>query len=241
MDNRQAEATPAGDASGYRLTLELSHPDCWMLEATTETDARLLVNAVYLVEGNVKAHVVAHATATETIDDLVAVTRASEHTFAVTELHSRHDFGSVSVPAKQAMRGLLVQYDPDDSIHDALVSRGFMPQEPIRIREGDEYWTVAVDESRERVQAKLDAVRQAKDAAITVQQISARDRATAAGIDTRHLSNRQREVFELARSRGYYDWPREVSASDLAEELDVSKATLLEHLRKAESKLLDPQ
>jgi len=51
------------------------------------------------------------------------------------------------------------------------------------------------------------------------------------------LSERQREVFKLARRRGYYEWPREVSATELAEELDVSKATALEHLRKAEAKI----
>ncbi|MEA5386430.1 helix-turn-helix domain-containing protein [Haloarculaceae archaeon H-GB11] len=159
----------------------------------------------------------------------------------MTELHSRHEFGSVSVPVKQATRGLLVQYDPEDSIHDALVSRGLMPQEPIRIRDGTEYWTVAVDEPRDALQSKLDDVRQAKAAEISVQQISARDNESKADLDTRHLSNRQREVFELARSRGYYEWPREVSASDLADELDISKATLLEHLRTAESKLLGPE
>ena len=55
---------------------------------------------------------------------------------------------------------------------------------------------------------------------------------------TDDLSERQREVYDLARAEGYYSWPRETSAGDLAAELDVSKATLLEHLRKAESKLL---
>ncbi|SEM06288.1 HTH DNA binding domain-containing protein [Haloferax larsenii] len=52
------------------------------------------------------------------------------------------------------------------------------------------------------------------------------------------LSDRQREVFELARERGYYAIPREVSGSDLADELGISKTTLHEHLRKVEAKLL---
>jgi len=46
--------------------------------------------------------------------------------------------------------------------------------------------------------------------------------------------------FELARERAYYDTPRRVSGSDLADELELSKATLHEHLRKVESKLLGP-
>jgi predicted DNA binding protein len=61
-----------------------------------------------------------------------------------------------------------------------------------------------------------------------------------ADADLPALSARQREVFELARARGYYEWPRAVSATDLAEEVGVAKATVLEHLRKAEAKLLGP-
>jgi len=54
------------------------------------------------------------------------------------------------------------------------------------------------------------------------------------------LTTTQREVYEHAREAGYYEWPREASTRELAADLDVSKTTLLEHLRKAESKLLDP-
>ena len=52
------------------------------------------------------------------------------------------------------------------------------------------------------------------------------------------LSPRQREVFQLAQSRGYYEYPRKVTAQELADEMDITKSTLLEHLRKAEQKLM---
>jgi hypothetical protein len=48
-------------------------------------------------------------------------------------------------------------------------------------------------------------------------------------------------VFDLARKEGYYEWPRGTSTRELAELSGVSKTTLLEHLRKAEAKLLNPQ
>ncbi len=52
------------------------------------------------------------------------------------------------------------------------------------------------------------------------------------------LTDRQLEVVEFALDRGYYDWPRERAGDELADELDISRPTFLEHLRKAERKLL---
>jgi len=53
------------------------------------------------------------------------------------------------------------------------------------------------------------------------------------------LTTQQRKVVHRALERGYFDWPRQVKSEDLAAELGISKATLLEHLRKAERKLLE--
>ncbi len=52
------------------------------------------------------------------------------------------------------------------------------------------------------------------------------------------LTDRQRYVASEALARGYYDWPRGINNGDLADELGISRATLHEHLRKAERKLL---
>jgi predicted DNA binding protein len=52
------------------------------------------------------------------------------------------------------------------------------------------------------------------------------------------LTDRQRYVASEALARGYYDWPRGINNGDLADELGISRATLHEHLRKAERTLL---
>ncbi|WP_129116939.1 helix-turn-helix domain-containing protein [Halegenticoccus tardaugens] len=52
------------------------------------------------------------------------------------------------------------------------------------------------------------------------------------------LSARQAEVLSLALEAGYYDWPRRTDAQTLAGRLGICHSTLLEHLRKAEKKLL---
>lgn len=53
-----------------------------------------------------------------------------------------------------------------------------------------------------------------------------------------NLTDRQYEVIELALGRGYFEWPRRTDSDALASELGISRPTLLEHLRKAQSKLL---
>lgn len=52
------------------------------------------------------------------------------------------------------------------------------------------------------------------------------------------LTERQREVLEVAHRHGYYEWPRESTGEDVAKSLDISAPTLTEHLRRAEAKLV---
>ncbi|WP_089820894.1 helix-turn-helix domain-containing protein [Halogranum amylolyticum] len=222
---------------GVRVSLDIWHPDCWTLEVTDATDAGLLGHGVHAIDGVATGRFTAYADTTEALDDLVAAIRDSPLTESVWETDDGHGHGDSGVVPGAASRGIVVRYDLDKSINDALVSRGFIPDEPVRMQGGREYWTVLVQGSRRTVHDRLEEIREEMDADIRVELITAPQ--SGSGIfRTDDLSERQREVLDLARRRDYYQWPREVSAGDLADELGISKATLLEHLRKAESKLL---
>ena len=52
------------------------------------------------------------------------------------------------------------------------------------------------------------------------------------------LTSKQRRVLLTAYGLGYYDIPRRTSSEELARDLKVDTSTLLEHLRKAEKKIL---
>lgn len=52
------------------------------------------------------------------------------------------------------------------------------------------------------------------------------------------LTDRQQEILLTALEMGYYEQPRRATYEDLAEELDCTKTTVGEHLRKAEEKVL---
>ena len=49
------------------------------------------------------------------------------------------------------------------------------------------------------------------------------------------LTEKQREVLELAVRRGYYDDNSEVTLKQLADELGIARSTIGEHLKRAES------
>jgi predicted DNA binding protein len=53
------------------------------------------------------------------------------------------------------------------------------------------------------------------------------------------LTEKQRQVLLAAHKFGYYDVPRKVSSEQLAQKLGIGDSTLVEHLRKAEKRLID--
>ena len=53
------------------------------------------------------------------------------------------------------------------------------------------------------------------------------------------LTPRQRDAIYLAKELGYYEWPRKVNAEKIAKHMNITKSTLIEHLRKAENSLIN--
>jgi PAS domain S-box-containing protein len=56
---------------------------------------------------------------------------------------------------------------------------------------------------------------------------------------TESLTDRQRDTLRTAYASGFFDSPRQVSGDDLAEVMDITRATFHQHLRAAERKMLD--
>lgn len=53
------------------------------------------------------------------------------------------------------------------------------------------------------------------------------------------LTESQEEALEVAYRSGYFDWPRENTAEEVADTLDISSPTFHYHLRRAESALVE--
>jgi hypothetical protein len=234
-------------AGGTRLTLELWHPDCWAIEATGRTEGGVLAHAIYdtdrqPAEGAVNGLFTAFGDSNEAVEELLDAVRESDRSGELLELQERFDRSGGQAPGN-VVREFFLEYDPDDMVCPTLLDQGFFHSAPVRIEGGREYWQVYFAGDRSEIEAALDGVRADAEAEVTVSSITSGDgrgRMSEREQRLESLTPAQREVFEHARNEGYYEWPRKTSTRELAEDLGRSKTTMLEHLRKAESKLLDP-
>ncbi|MCU4751346.1 helix-turn-helix domain-containing protein [Halobacteria archaeon AArc-curdl1] len=227
-----------------RLTLEIWHPDCWTLEVTEDAETGLIAHTVSNgTDGRVKGHFTAYGESTAAVESLVDATRRSPLTSSVSEMQRRYEFEHHGLTSGYTTKELFVEYDPSNTISDGLLSQGFIQDAPVRVRNGLEYWSVFVEQAdRDELHDRLDVIREEYDADISVTKIYSHETRTQdvpRRVDA--LSERQREIYELACEQGYYTWPRECTTRELADAAGIAKTTLLEHLRKAEAKLLNPK
>jgi hypothetical protein len=52
------------------------------------------------------------------------------------------------------------------------------------------------------------------------------------------LTEKQREVILVAKKLGYYSYPRKINSETLAKKIGLGRATVVEHLRKAENRVM---
>ena len=105
---------------------------------------------------------------------------------------------------------------------------GVIPQSPFEVRDGWVDWTIecSAEKSRELVQLL-------RDGGVPYRVVSTRS------TGSRMLTPRQRLIFDSALNEGYWDTPRRITLSALAELLGLSKSTLSVHLHKIEGVVLN--
>jgi predicted DNA binding protein len=52
------------------------------------------------------------------------------------------------------------------------------------------------------------------------------------------LTDKQREILIVAKKNGYYNYPRKINSKELSDKIGLSKPTVVQHLRKAEVRLV---
>ena len=105
---------------------------------------------------------------------------------------------------------------------------GVIPQSPFEVRDGWVDWTIecSAEKSRELVQLL-------REREVPYRIVSTRT------TGSRMLTPKQRLIFDSALNEGYWDTPRRITLSDLAELLGLSKSTISVHLHKIEGVVLN--
>ena len=107
-----------------------------------------------------------------------------------------------------------------------LLKVGVIPQTPFEVRDGWVEWTISC--AREKVRDLLSSF---DNEEIPHRLVSTR------GLSNRLLTPRQRFVFDTAMQEGYYDVPRRITLTQLADVLAVAKSTLSAQLQRIESSI----
>lgn len=227
-----------------QLSLELWHPNCWTSEVNHETGAGVFGHGSVLNNERAFERCTIFGDSPSHVNDAISVAKGSSRIQSVREIGEAPSRSHVhnSAVGKFA-QDVFIEYTFAEGIGPAFFTRGFALNGLSKMAGETEIWPLLATKDRQTLHRILDEIRDRHDADITVKQISPVDQENKTVTFSDQLDSltpRQREAFETARENGYYTWPRETSIKELANELGVSKPTFLEHLRNAESQLLDP-
>ncbi|WP_224450593.1 bacterio-opsin activator domain-containing protein [Haloprofundus salilacus] len=160
----------------------------------------------------------------------------------ILDLTASYDTLEVSLLREYEDGGLFEFVASGDCPAYTLAELGALPREVIAV-DGEGRIVAEISHSHESsaiIERFLDENPDAK-------LVSKRERDSFSPIFTRSafqqvlhskLTDRQREVLQAAYNAGYYDWPREATGKDVAEDLGITSATFSEHIHTAERKLL---
>jgi len=108
-----------------------------------------------------------------------------------------------------------------------LIDVGVIPHTPFEVRDGWVDWTIECSQNDVR-----ELIHSFKQQSIPHRLVSTRS------VTTRLLTPRQRQVFDIAIREGFYDIPRRLSLTELANLLGVAKSTLSVQLQRVESTIV---
>ncbi|EMA59863.1 bacterio-opsin activator domain-containing protein [Halorubrum lipolyticum] len=137
-------------------------------------------------------------------------------------------------------------YRTDDGVHCGIVAESPVPETRL-VDAGVSLSETVVVGGRARLSAVLggeatvqqcvDALSELCDEGSVTTLWTTDESATSETEAIEALTDRQRQVLELAVEAGYFERPRHNNTGELADALDISRATFTQHLRAAQRKL----
>lgn len=157
-------------------------------------------------------------------------------TVDILETYERNDRSRTA--ATLFLRGNLSKFSPLQT----LMYEGFLPLGPTKLENGRECFDLLL-EDRDELSNAIEILREFGE--VHIERISQefRREITPSSAEWQELlssiPNRQRQLLNLALEEGYFDIPRRVTLEELADEMDITKTTASNHLRKAEKRVME--
>lgn len=136
------------------------------------------------------------------------------------------------------VEGELTEFTPLQT----LLYEGFLPLGPTRLEHGRECFDLVLHD-REELASAIELLE--GFGSVNVERISGEFRHDVVPSRAEWLElleaipPRQRELLNRAVEEGYFDIPRQITLEELAEEMEITKTTASNHLRKAERQLVE--
>jgi predicted DNA binding protein len=130
---------------------------------------------------------------------------------------------------------MIALIEGEDAVTHYYIQSLFLIQ-PVILKKGFEYWEIG-SWNRNSLVTFYNQIRKIAD----VEMLKLKQEMPSVFIQhaVPRLTDKQKNAIELAHELGYYEYPRKVSVEDLAKKANIPRTTFQEHLRKAESKLMN--
>ncbi|HTX44119.1 MAG TPA: helix-turn-helix domain-containing protein [Methanocella sp.] len=198
------------------LSIGLRHRDCWHYALSKKLAATIIVKYTYMLPNN---QLYGYQT--------IVSPRIGE---LESYLKSLPQIRKYAVLSRSADRAEVITWAEQGSIVDSIIKKNCVFIGPTVVKDGVENWHIVAPTRRE-LQEVVASLELCADIAY---MRNAREADPEVG-----LTERQVKTLKKAVEMGYFDTPRRASARDVAKKLGVSPSTAVEHLRKAEKKVLE--
>ncbi len=198
------------------LCIGIRHRECWHYALSKKLAATIIVKYTYMLPNN---QLYGYQTIISSrVGELEAFLKAAPQ------------IRKFAVLSRSADRAEVITWAEQGSIVDSIIKKNCVFIGPTVVKDGVENWHI-VAPTREELQEVVASLDRCADIAYIR---NAGDAGPEAG-----LTERQVKTLKMAVDMGYFDTPRRASIKDVAGKLGVSPSTAVEHLRKAEKKVLE--
>lgn len=202
-----------------RLSFEIEHRGCWACALTTHLpDVTMVMRSAFPRAGGARYIMTLRLASPGDMDA------------AMSFLSGRPDIGALTLAEVRTESATFVLDGPwEGSVTGTIMEKGGFLLAPTLVERGAELYQVGLARAADAAPI-LEAVER-------LGHVRSHHVARDTFADLR-LTENQKRALRAAIAGGYYAYPRETSPTQLAEELGLAKSTLVEHLQKAEAKII---